>query len=149
MKPTPEMVKRAKAYDTITHTLDGEKVVVILRFGNIKFVAGDSLIAAKELASEINKFLDSAKADAVAKERERIIAVMFSMMERLAEIEHARWSRWYQHAVGRWTEKNVERWNDLAEKPYSELSEELKESDRKEVRAYLSEIVQAIRSDGK
>jgi hypothetical protein len=68
------------------------------------------------------------------------------MMERLAAIEHLRWSQWHLHSQSTWTPDRVDRWTDLATTLYENLSEELKEKDREEVRSYLPMIVSALRA---
>ena len=67
--------------------------------------------------------------------------------EKLAAIEHRRWSRWMSHLFsrgkmhvdGRFTidAASVLRWSRQKETDYFDLSESEKESDRKEVREYL------------
>jgi len=78
-----------------------------------------------------------------------------SLEERLADIEHQRWSDWQSwcHKILRENcpspelEKVLERWDRQISTPYLELSETEKESDRKQVRRYLpileKEIAQA------
>lgn len=69
------------------------------------------------------------------------------IFEKLAAIEHRRWSRWMSylfsrgkmHVDGRFTidAASVLRWSRQKETDYLDLSESEKESDRKEVREYL------------
>lgn len=64
-------------------------------------------------------------------------------LEKLAALEHERWSRWHEHAVKNWTPENIERWNGLAKMRYDELPEFSKDSDRREVLLYYSLLSQA------
>lgn len=59
------------------------------------------------------------------------------LIEKLAAIEHARWSRWHVHCKKNWTPENVSRWDRQARTSYEDLSETEKESDRREVREYF------------
>ena len=58
------------------------------------------------------------------------------LIDRLAAIEHDRWSDWHKHCRERWTPENIARWNRQADTPYEELSESEKASDRREVMRY-------------
>lgn len=58
------------------------------------------------------------------------------LIEKLAAIEHERWSRWHKHARKNWTSDRVERWDRQAETTYGNLSESEKELDRHEVMEY-------------
>ncbi len=57
--------------------------------------------------------------------------------ERLAALEHDRWSGWMKYMLANLTINNLMRWLKQMETPYSDLSEREKESDRKEVRRML------------
>jgi len=57
--------------------------------------------------------------------------------ERLAALEHDRWSGWMEYMFANMTLENLMRWALQMETPYSGLSEREKESDRKEVRRTL------------
>ena len=77
-----------------------------------------------------------------------------SLMEKLADAEHERWSHWqrYLHSKCERTDDGslvipahlVERWETQMNTPYSVLSEEEKESDREQVRRYLPIIADAV-----
>jgi hypothetical protein len=69
------------------------------------------------------------------------------LMEKLAAIEHERWSAWqsYVHSLGAITEDGcflaiplarIKHWERQINTPYSELSEKEKEKDREQVRRY-------------
>ena len=66
------------------------------------------------------------------------------LFEKLAEIEHQRWSDWQSwcHKILRENcpspelEKVLERWDKQIATPYSELSEQEKDSDRDQVMRY-------------
>lgn len=66
------------------------------------------------------------------------------IIEKLAEIEHERWSHWHKHAVKNWNVAMVSRWNEQANTPYSELSGQEKDSDRREVMRYWPIIVKYL-----
>ena len=69
------------------------------------------------------------------------------LIEKLAEIEHARWSRWHKHAAKNWNVAMVSRWNQQADTPYHQLSGKEKESDRREVMEYWPLILSALQSE--
>lgn len=69
------------------------------------------------------------------------------LLERLAAIEHERWSHWQQYLHSK-SKRNadgsltipadlVSRWERLMRTPYAELAEDERESDRDQVRRYL------------
>ncbi|WP_354114462.1 hypothetical protein [Bradyrhizobium sp. RT3a] len=78
------------------------------------------------------------------------------LIERLAEIEHERWSHWQRYMHSKAVEQPngallvppelVQQWERQLETPYSELSEKEKESDREQVKKYLPVIAEAISS---
>lgn len=90
-------------------------------------------------------------------EKKQIKAKLDRMLDALAAIEHQRWSHWqrYMHDKGKVQPDGsllipsdlVERWERQLETPYASLSESEKESDRDQVRRYLSIIVEAISDD--
>lgn len=65
---------------------------------------------------------------------------MKNLIEKLAAIEHERWSAWHKWMRDRQTPENMARWNKQADTPYAELSEEDKEKDRREVMRYWALI---------
>jgi hypothetical protein len=77
------------------------------------------------------------------------------LMEQLAAIEHERWSDWQRHvhsqcdigADGSLTipAALAARWNDQISREYALLSEVEKESDREQVRRYLTTLATALR----
>lgn len=66
------------------------------------------------------------------------------LIETLADVEHIRWSSWMKHQFSVESESRRERWRMLMNTPYSELTEELKDSDREEVRKTLAAIYATI-----
>jgi len=70
----------------------------------------------------------------------------FQTLEKFAQLEHDRWSRWHKWCRDNWIFHNIERWNKLADTPYSELSEELKQKDRDKVQPYI-EYMQKIEAE--
>lgn len=60
------------------------------------------------------------------------------LLEKLANLEHERWSHWMRWMFANWTEENILRWKLQMETPYSNLPERSKESDRKEARKTLA-----------
>lgn len=77
-----------------------------------------------------------------------------SLVERLATIEHERWSHWQKYMHGKALKQSngsllippnlVEQWERQLSTPYSDLSEAEKESDREQVRKYLPVIASAL-----
>ena len=101
-----------------------------------------------------------------AKTLERAAEVVESKLEHFASIEHERWSKWQKYMHSRLyklgdSELSInshlrvlptelyDRWERQINTPYSELSEKEKESDREQVRPYISDIAKAIESLGK
>lgn len=76
------------------------------------------------------------------------------LMERLATIEHERWSHWQRYLHGKAVKQPdgsllvpaelVTQWEKQLATPYSELSEREKESDREQVKKYLPVIADAL-----
>jgi hypothetical protein len=77
-----------------------------------------------------------------------------SLMEKLADVEHERWSHWqrYMHSKCQRASDGslvipahlVDRWESQMNTPYSALSEQEKESDREQVRRYLPIIAESF-----
>lgn len=77
-----------------------------------------------------------------------------TLLEELASIEHERWSHWqrYMHEKAVRNPDGsltlpadlVAHWERLIATPYNQLSEEERESDREQVRRYLSLIIKAF-----
>ena len=65
-----------------------------------------------------------------------------SMIDRLADIEHERWSKWMRGMFDNWTDENVDRWKRQMHTRYADLPEYSKESDRKEVRTTLEALME-------
>ena len=87
--------------------------------------------------------------------QEQTEAVLKRVLEKLAEIEHVRWSQWqnYLHSFLKWdNERNgwflphekKEQWQRQLSTPYSMLSEKEKESDRAEVMKYIPILLQEL-----
>ena len=92
-------------------------------------------------------------------EKKQIKATLDRMLDALAAIEHERWSHWqrYMHDKGKVQPDGsllipadlVQRWERQIDTPFPSLSEAEKESDRDQVRRYLSTIVEAIADDAR
>ena len=77
-----------------------------------------------------------------------------SLIEALAAVEHERWSHWQRHLHAQCQSQDdgsltipadlVARWTTQMSTPYPGLSEAEKESDREQVRRYLSVIESAV-----
>lgn len=67
------------------------------------------------------------------------------LKEKLAAIEHDRWSDWHIHCVENWNPLSIDRWNRQAKTPYAKLSDSEKASDRREVDRYWPLILDALR----
>ena len=86
--------------------------------------------------------------------QERIHSLLGGLIERLAALEHERWSHWqrYMHSKGiRQPDGSlllpaefVTRWENQIATKYQDLSDEQKESDREQVRKYLPLIASCI-----
>jgi len=82
--------------------------------------------------------------------------VLSSLIERLAAIEHERWSHWqrYLHEKGQRRPDGslllpgelASRWERQMSMPYSELSTDEKSSDREQVQRYLPLIKMAFQA---
>ena len=78
------------------------------------------------------------------------------LIEKLADKEHASWSRWMEYLFSRCekqpdgryviSESDFFHWYDELKTPYNSLSEKVKESDRKEV-AHILPIIKQYVSD--
>jgi hypothetical protein len=85
-----------------------------------------------------------------------IDAILSSLLEPLAAIEHERWSHWqnYLHSKcvpnpdGSLTvpAELVEKWALQASTPYADLTEKEQESDREQVQRYIPLIANTIKS---
>lgn len=86
-----------------------------------------------------------------------IRARLDAAIDRLADIEHERWSHWqkYMHEKGVRQEDGsmvipadlVAQWDKQIETPFAELSEDEKDSDREQVRKYLPAVVDILSKD--
>lgn len=88
-------------------------------------------------------------------ERDRLKNALDGLLEALASVEHERWSHWQRYMHSKCVPLGgngallipaelVRRWEQQINTPYSELTEDGKESDREQVRKYLSLIVDAL-----
>jgi hypothetical protein len=87
-------------------------------------------------------------------EHERIDDILHGLVEKLAALEHERWSRWQRHVHSNCTRQPdgsllipaelVARWEKQIATKYAELDEMEKESDREQVREYLPLIASAL-----
>lgn len=91
-------------------------------------------------------------------EHKHATEILDSLVEKLAAIEHERWSHWqrYMHSKGKLQadgsliipEELVKHWERLIETPYNVLTEKEKESDREQVRRYLPTIAEELANEG-
>ncbi|TXM72449.1 hypothetical protein FV226_12220 [Methylobacterium sp. WL12] len=80
------------------------------------------------------------------------------LVERLAAVEHERWSHWQKYMHGKSVRQAdgsltipaelVDRWEKQISSGYDDLSEKEKESDREQVRKYLPIIMAALTQQG-
>lgn len=86
--------------------------------------------------------------------REHVERVLHGLAEKLASLEHERWSHWqrYMHDKGQRQPDGslilpaelVSRWERQVSMNYADLDENEKESDREQVRRYLPAIALAF-----
>jgi hypothetical protein len=77
------------------------------------------------------------------------------LTEKLASIEHERWSHWQQYMHSKGVKQPdgslvipadlVERWEKQIATPYDALTDKEKESDREQVRKYLPLVVETLK----
>jgi hypothetical protein len=89
-------------------------------------------------------------------DEKRVDDAFSGLMEKLAAIEHDRWSHWqrYMHEKGELQADGslilpsnlVRQWDRLINTSYQELTETEKESDREQVRRYIPTIVNNLDS---
>ena len=82
--------------------------------------------------------------------------ILDGLVERLAAVEHDRWSHWQRYMHTKGARQNdgslllpgelVARWEKQIATTYAELGEQEKESDREQVRKYLPLIASALSS---
>ena len=87
-------------------------------------------------------------------EKSKIEELLAGLVERLAAVEHERWSHWqrYMHTMAvRQPDGSllvpaelVSRWERQMNTNYTELNEKEKESDREQVRKYLPILASAL-----
>ena len=70
--------------------------------------------------------------------------ILEEFIEKGADLEHDRWSRWHKYSRLVATPANIEMWDRKAEMPYLALTNEEQESDRKETRKYLPLLEDSI-----
>ena len=107
------------------------------------------------LLGDVKSFIQ----EVIQQERERIWGELENRLEHYAHLEHERWSKWQEYmfecAVVSGDDNlgirtlafptgQYENWKRQIDTPYAELSEKEKESDRKEVRPYLSDTKDII-----
>lgn len=90
-------------------------------------------------------------------QKDRIDAVLSTIFEELAGIEHERWAHWQKYMHSKCLRRAdgalvippelVERWERLIGTRYQDLSETEKESDREQVARYVPKIASALASD--
>jgi len=87
-------------------------------------------------------------------DRSEVEAILESLVENLASVEHDRWAHWqrYMHSKAERRPDGslilpaelVERWETQISTSYTNLSDAEKESDREQVRRYLPLIAAAL-----
>ena len=87
-------------------------------------------------------------------DQRQIAARLEHIIEKLAEIEHERWAHWQKYVHDKCEHRSdgalvilpdlVAQWDRQIATPYCDLTEKEKESDREQVRKYLSTIVDAL-----
>jgi len=93
-------------------------------------------------------------------DNERINAMLSDLLEKLASVEHERWSHWQRYIHGKCSRFGddgallipgdlVRHWEEQIATPYEKLAENEKESDREQVRKYLPLIAQAFQDYAK
>lgn len=85
---------------------------------------------------------------------EEVSTLLETLLERLAAVEHERWSHWQRYMHSKATLQPdgsllipsdlVRQWERQIATPYNELTEKEKESDREQVRKYLPVIEEAL-----
>jgi hypothetical protein len=90
-------------------------------------------------------------------EHERIIRILDGLIEKLAAIEHERWSHWQRYMHSKCIRQHdgslllpaelVRQWERQIATPYTSLDEKEKESDREQVRKYLPLIASVMKQD--
>jgi hypothetical protein len=87
-------------------------------------------------------------------EHERIDDILHGLIEKLAAVEHERWSQWQRSVHGKCTRQPdgslllpaelVARWEQQIATKYVDLADADKERDREQVRKYLPIIASAL-----
>jgi hypothetical protein len=121
----------------------------------VKQAKGNFICIEKELQS----FLLSKLSELEQAAREEVITSLIewaeNKLEDWASDEHNRWAGWqaYLFSKSEWTKDGYlipkdlcERWQRQIDTPYEKLLEQEKESDRKEVRKYLDDIISYLQS---
>lgn len=82
--------------------------------------------------------------------------IIDGLVEALANVEHERWAKWQRYLHSKAAKQPdgslviaaelVNRWERQIETPYQSLTEEEKESDREQVREYLTIIKEALQN---
>jgi hypothetical protein len=88
-------------------------------------------------------------------EHERINDMLDGLIEKLAAVEHERWSHWQRYVHSKCIRQPdgsllipaefVARWEKQIATKYGELDDKKRESDREQVRKYLPLIASALR----
>lgn len=113
----------------------------------------NTLIDSDTDGERVKKFIRSL----LQSKAEELLREVEGRMEKYADFEHVRWAKWqnYLHSHLTWNNEIQawvlphewkDRWQMQINKPYSMLSEKEKESDREQVRPYLTDIEHLIRT---
>ena len=86
--------------------------------------------------------------------KQAIDDLLSGLVERLAAVEHERWSHWQRYLHGKCVRQPdgsllipaelVARWEKQIHSKYAELSDQERESDREQVRKYIPLIASAL-----
>lgn len=103
-------------------------------------------LAVREESERLENYMLYKSHPAAAFVLDEILSVLRSaeLEERLACVEHDRWSNWMKHQFTVSSEDQMARWKRLMLTPYEELDAPIKELDRIEARKSLQIVVETL-----